>query len=192
MVTHNGTLRRGVAMPLIPGHEVSGLVDAVGPGVRGFRPGDRVASAQRRHICGSCRFCRGGRATSCREQEFLGDAGLNGGYAEFVHVEDDNLALVPDEVALDEAAIVARAIGTELNAIRDVARVRPGEFVLVTGAGGGRRPTRPSAPSSVPRMQTAPPCGSRCGPLVTVVLPIIGVIEIGRGIACVLVRVVIV
>jgi D-arabinose 1-dehydrogenase-like Zn-dependent alcohol dehydrogenase len=137
VVTRNGTLRRGVAMPLIPGHEISGVVEAVGPGVTGFRPGDRVASAQRRHICGHCRFCRGGRETSCREQEFLGDAGLNGGYAEIVHVEDDNLALVPAEVPLDAAAVVACAIGTELNAIREVGRVRPGERVLVTGAGGG-------------------------------------------------------
>ncbi len=137
VVTRNGTLRRGIGMPLIPGHEVAGIVEAVGPDVRGFRPGDRVASAQRRHICGCCRFCRGGRETSCRAQEFLGDAGLNGGYAECVNVEDDNLALVPDGIALDAAAIVACAIGTELNAIRDVAKVRPGERVLVTGAGGG-------------------------------------------------------
>jgi D-arabinose 1-dehydrogenase-like Zn-dependent alcohol dehydrogenase len=137
VVTRNGTLRRGVAMPLIPGHEISGIVEAVGPDVRGFRPGDRVAAAQRRHICGHCRFCRGGHETSCREQEFLGDAGLNGGYAELVCVEDDNLVHVPEGVALEDAAIVACAIGTELNAIRDVARLREGERALITGAGGG-------------------------------------------------------
>jgi NADPH:quinone reductase-like Zn-dependent oxidoreductase len=67
----------------------------------------------------------------------LGDAGLNGGYAELVSIGEENVAAVPDEVALDEAAIVACAIGTELNAIRDVAEVRLGERVLVTGAGGG-------------------------------------------------------
>ncbi len=43
VVTRNGTLKRGVAMPLIPGHEVAGIVESVGPDVRGFRPGDRVA-----------------------------------------------------------------------------------------------------------------------------------------------------
>ncbi|MDE2004961.1 MAG: alcohol dehydrogenase catalytic domain-containing protein [Rhodospirillales bacterium] len=137
VVTRNGTLRRGIAMPLIPGHEISGIVEAVGPDSRGFRVGDRVASAQRRHICGACRFCRGGRETSCREQEFLCDAGLNGGYAELVCVEDDNLVPVPDGVDLAAASIAACAIGTELNAIRDVARLRAGERVLITGAGGG-------------------------------------------------------
>ena len=63
--------------------------------------------------------------------------GLNGGYAEYVCVEDDNVALVPHGVALDEASVVACAIGTELNAIRDVAQVKVGERVLVSGAGGG-------------------------------------------------------
>jgi D-arabinose 1-dehydrogenase-like Zn-dependent alcohol dehydrogenase len=137
VVVRNGTLKRGVKMPVIPGHEVSGVVERVGPAVREFKPGDRVATVQRRHICGHCRYCRSGRETSCAEREFLGDWLLNGGYAEFVCVEEDNVALVPDGVKLDEASIVACAIGTELNAIRDVAQVRPGDRVLVSGAGGG-------------------------------------------------------
>ncbi|GGG27511.1 alcohol dehydrogenase [Caldovatus sediminis] len=137
VVTRNGTYRRGVRMPLIPGHEVSGVVESVGPAVRRFRPGDRVCTVQRRHICGQCRHCRSGRETSCPEQEFLGDLDLNGGYAELVCVEEDNVAKVPEGVPLDAAAIAACAIGTELNAVRDVAAVRAGERVLVTGAGGG-------------------------------------------------------
>ena len=137
VVTRNGTLKRGVQMPVILGHEISGIVEKVGPEVRDFKPGDRVATAQRRHICGSCKYCRTGRETASDEREFLGDMGLNGGYAEFVCVEDDNVALVPDGVPLDQASIVACAIGTELNAIREVANVQPGDKVLITGAGGG-------------------------------------------------------
>jgi len=137
VVTRNGVMKRGVEMPVIPGHEVSGVVESVGPAVKSFKRGDRVCTAQRRHICGYCRYCRSGRETSCAEREFLGDAGLNGGYAQYVCVEEDNVTLVPDGVKLDEAAIVACAIGTELNAIRDVAHVEPGDKVLVTGAGGG-------------------------------------------------------
>ncbi len=137
VVTRNGTLKRGVEMPLIPGHEVAGVVESVGPHVRGFRPGDRVTTLQRRHICGHCRYCRNDQETSCPEREFLGDAGLNGGYAELVCVEEDNVAAVPDEVPLNQAAILACTVGTELNAIRDVAQVRAGERVLVNGAGGG-------------------------------------------------------
>ena len=137
VVTRNGVLRRGIQMPLIPGHEISGTVEKVGPLVAGFKPGDRVTTVQRRHICGHCGYCRSGRETSCDEREFLGDLGLNGGYAEYVAVEEDNVCIVPEGVSLDQAAIVACAIGTELNAVRDVAHVQPGDKVLVTGAGGG-------------------------------------------------------
>lgn len=137
VVSRNGVMKRGIELPFIPGHEVAGEIVEVGHQVTRFKVGENVASAQRRHICGSCGYCRTGRETSCEEREFLGDAGLNGGYSEFVCVEDDNLAHIPDGVSLEDAAIAACAIGTELNAIRDVAKVQVGERVLVSGAGGG-------------------------------------------------------
>ena len=62
---------------------------------------------------------------------------MNGGYAEFVAVEADNVVPVPDDVTLDAAAIAACAIGTMLHAVRAVGRIAPAETVLVTGAGGG-------------------------------------------------------
>lgn len=137
IVTRNGTLKAGVKMPCILGHEIAGTVVAVGDAVRGFKPGDRVATAQRYHICGSCRYCRTGRETLCPDRKFLGDWGMVGGYAELVAVEDDNVAVVPDAVPLEQASIVACTIGTILNAIREVGRLQPGETALVTGAGGG-------------------------------------------------------
>lgn len=137
IVTRNGTLKAGVKMPLILGHEISGIVADVGRDVTDFKPGDRVATAQRYHICGSCSFCRTGRETLCEDRKFLGDFGMVGGYAEYVAVEDDNVAIVPEGAALDEAAIVACTIGTVLNAMRDVGRIQAGETVLITGSGGG-------------------------------------------------------
>ena len=137
VVTRNGVMRRGIKMPVIPGHEVAGIVEQVGPRVTAFKPGDRVTTTQRRHICGHCGYCRSARETSCEEREFLGDIGLNGGYAEYVAVQEENVVHVPHGVSLDQAAITACAIGTELNAVRDVGHVQPGDKVLVTGAGGG-------------------------------------------------------
>jgi D-arabinose 1-dehydrogenase-like Zn-dependent alcohol dehydrogenase len=137
VVTRNGTLKAGVVLPFIPGHEIAGTVVEVGRDVTAFRVGERVASTQRSHICGHCRYCRTGREPLCSEARFLGDAGLNGGYAEYVAIEEDNLAHVPEEVALDAAAIAACAIGTVFHAVGSVAKVALGETVLVTGAGGG-------------------------------------------------------
>lgn len=137
IVTRNGTLKAGVQMPCILGHEIAGTVVEVGRDVRMFRKGDRVATAQRYHICGACCYCRTGREPLCRERKFTGDFGLVGGYAEYVAIEDDNIAHVPDGVALQDASIAACAIGTTLNAIREVGHLQPGESVLVSGAGGG-------------------------------------------------------
>ena len=137
IVTRNGTLKAGVQMPCILGHEISGIVVDTGRDVRGFRPGDRVATVQRYHICGACRHCRMGRETLCPDRKFTGDAGLVGGYAEYVAIEDDNVALVPEGVALQDASIVACAVGTILNAMREVGRLAAGESALVTGSGGG-------------------------------------------------------
>jgi acryloyl-coenzyme A reductase len=137
IVTRNGTLKFGVHMPCVLGHEISGTVIEIGRDVRGFSKNDRVATVQRYHICGSCRFCRTGREPLCPNRKFAGDWGLVGGYAEYVAIEDDNVALVPDGVALQDASIVACAVGTILNAIREVGRLAAGESVLVTGAGGG-------------------------------------------------------
>src|SRR5262249_2771753 len=120
IVTRNGTLKAGVQMPCILGHEISGTVVEVGSDVRGFRKNDRVATVQRYHICGACRYCRSGREPLCPDRKFTGDWGMVGGYAEYVAIEDDNVALVPEEVALQDASIIACAVGTILNAIREV------------------------------------------------------------------------
>ena len=137
VVARNGTLKSGIRFPFVPGHEVAGTVTAVGSAVRAFKPGDRVASTQRYHVCGHCRYCASAREPLCDEAVFLGDAGLNGGYAEQVAIEEDNLAMVPAAVSLDDAAIAACAIGTMLHAIRAVGKVESGESVLITGSGGG-------------------------------------------------------
>ncbi|HZA49607.1 MAG TPA: SDR family NAD(P)-dependent oxidoreductase [Myxococcaceae bacterium] len=137
LLTRNGTLKAGVRMPCVLGHEISGTVVDAGKDVSQFKRGDRVATTQRYYLCGGCRFCRTGRESLCPERKFLGDWGMVGGYAEYVAVSDDNVARVPDGVPLAEASIAGCALGTVLNGIRDVGRVGVGETVLVTGAGGG-------------------------------------------------------
>jgi acryloyl-coenzyme A reductase len=137
ILTRNGTLKAGVKMPCVLGHEISGTVVEAGGEVSRFKAGERVATAQRYHICGACRFCRSGREALCAERKFLGDYGLVGGYGEYVAVGEDNVAAVPEGVALEHAAIASCAIGTCLNGVRDVGRLQMGESALVTGAGGG-------------------------------------------------------
>lgn len=137
IVTRNGTLKAGIRMPLIPGHEIAGTVVGAGRDVKTVTVGDRVATTQRAHVCGQCRYCRSQREPLCDDAEFLGDTRLNGGYAEYVAVGEDNVAELPQDVAMESAAVAACAIGTMYHAIRGVGNVRIGESVLVTGASGG-------------------------------------------------------
>lgn len=138
VVVRNGVFRRRVHMPLVPGHEVAGVVERVGAATRELKVGDRVCTVQRRSVCGQCADCRSGHEATCPYQEFMGDAHLNGGYAELVAVSEDCVVRIPDGLPMEQAAIVACAVGTQLNAIRDVGKLRLGESVLIMGAAGGQ------------------------------------------------------
>jgi propanol-preferring alcohol dehydrogenase len=88
---------------VVPGHEVVGVVERCGPGVRRFEVGQRVGIAWLRHTCGSCRFCRRGDENLCTSPAFTGwDA--DGGYAELAVVAADYAYALPDVFADAEAA----------------------------------------------------------------------------------------
>lgn len=120
-----------VSLPVVLGHEISGVVEEVGSAVRGIAVGDRVASKQF-STCGHCRCCRSGDELRCDRRQFV-----YGGYAELVAIEATAIAAVPDGVDLAEASVVACAVGTCVQALERIARLRPGDNVVVTGAGGG-------------------------------------------------------
>lgn len=131
-----GIMKRGITFPLILGHEGAGVVSAVGSAVRSLQPGDRVACTQWTETCGLCRFCRTNREPLCSERKFFGHD-RDGTYAELFKIQEDSLLPLPAEISFEEGAILSCAIGTVLAALRDVGRTQPGEWVLVTGAGGG-------------------------------------------------------
>jgi propanol-preferring alcohol dehydrogenase len=124
------------SFPRILGHEVAGEVVELGSEVRHLKLGDHVAC----HFyltCGVCKFCRSGRETLC--QGWRGYVGMacDGGYAEYMSVPAVNLCRIPEEIPFAEAAIISDAIATPVHACRAVAKVGPGDDVLVVGAGGG-------------------------------------------------------
>lgn len=137
VLVRSGVRTAGTKFPVILGHEVVGDVLAVGEEVTGFSVGDRVVTVQREYVCGSCDDCRSGYESKCVKQRFLGDLGLNGGYAELVAITEASLVRVPPKIESLDVAIAACVVGTQLNALRDVARLSVGESVLITGAGGG-------------------------------------------------------
>jgi D-arabinose 1-dehydrogenase-like Zn-dependent alcohol dehydrogenase len=131
-----GVMKRGITFPLIVGHEGAGIVEAVGGAVRSLAPGDRVACTQWTENCGLCRYCRSNREPLCSQRKFFGHD-RDGTYAELFKIQEDSLLPLPTEIGFEEGAILSCAIGTVLAALRDVGRTQAGEYVLVTGAGGG-------------------------------------------------------
>jgi propanol-preferring alcohol dehydrogenase len=90
-------------MPLVPGHQVAGVVDRLGTGCRRFRPGDRAGIAWLRWTCGACGHCRAGRENLCRASRYTGwDA--DGGYAELAVVPEAFAYALPQGLADREAA----------------------------------------------------------------------------------------
>jgi alcohol dehydrogenase len=124
----------GVRFPLVTGHEIAGRIDALGDGVEGWRPGERVAVGWFGGNCGSCLSCREGDFIHCDRLQIPGYS-YPGGYSEAVTVPVTALARIPDSLSAVEAAPMGCAGVTAFNALRHSA-ARPGELVAVLGLGG--------------------------------------------------------
>ena len=102
-------------MPLIPGHEFSGLVDEVGAGVQAEIVGRRVACFPK-IACGKCEHCRTGRPEYCQSYDYVGSR-RDGAFAEYVTMPAANLMCLPDSVSLEEAAML-EPFAVAANAVR--------------------------------------------------------------------------
>jgi len=120
--------------PVILGHEVSGTIARLGPGVTRFREGDRVLLPAV-FTCGACRACRTGRENICEQMKMLGNH-LDGAYAEYVVAPARDCFLLPAEIPLAEACLIGDAMSTPYHAVKHRAQVRVGETVAVFGCGG--------------------------------------------------------
>ncbi len=142
-------------LPAVPGHEGAGVVEAVGPGVTRFRPGDPVLFVFRA-FCGQCFYCLNGRPALCDFSNRLRQTGrmFDGTtrfhrdgqdvhhilgvscFAEYTVVPEQGLLKLPADIPLDRAALVGCGVTTGVGAVLFAAGVRPGESVLVIGCGG--------------------------------------------------------
>ncbi|MDA2988736.1 MAG: Zn-dependent alcohol dehydrogenase [Actinomycetota bacterium] len=139
-------------LPTLLGHEVSGVVEAVGVDVDEFAPGDRVVGCLNTH-CFQCRQCVEGRTHLCEmrlalqkrpdgssrirfgDEEVFQLAGL-GGFAEMMLAHRSGLTRVPDGLPLDVGALLGCAVITGVGAVFNTARLRAGSTVAVVGVGG--------------------------------------------------------
>ena len=119
---------------IVPGHEVVGVVDQLGPGCKRFVTGARVGIAWLRETCGVCAYCRRGRENLCPNARFTG-WDHDGGYAEFATVREDFAYPIPDAIDDEHAAPLLCAGIIGYRAIKR-ADIQPGATVGLYGFGG--------------------------------------------------------
>ena len=124
----------GLEFPRIPGHEIAGVIDTLGPGVVGWRIGQRVGVGWFGGHCGHCEPCRRGWLTDCRNLRIPGIS-YDGGYAEAMVAPADALAAMPDDLGAADAAPLLCAGVTTFNALRR-SEAMPGDVVAILGMGG--------------------------------------------------------
>lgn len=120
--------------PITLGHEVSGIVEKLGSGV------DEKIERTRVLVpavlpCRECSICASGRGTICERMRMFGNH-IDGGFAEYLIVPAREVVPIPDGIPLEEASIIADALTTPYHAVRNRAKVKPGETIAIFGCGG--------------------------------------------------------
>jgi D-arabinose 1-dehydrogenase-like Zn-dependent alcohol dehydrogenase len=125
----------GSRFPRVPGHEVVGVVDAVGPGSPAWAVGTKVGVGWHGGNCGHCNACRRGDFFACETETHITGVTCDGGYAEYMVARSEAVALLPDDLSAIDAAPLLCAGVTTFNALRN-SGARPGDLIAVLGLGG--------------------------------------------------------
>ena len=133
-VTKDG-LFPGIVYPRVPGHEVIGLIDAIGAEVHGWNVGERAGVGWHGGNCGYCHNCRHGDAFACQTETLVTGISHDGGYGEYMIVPASSVAHVPDGLSATDGGPLMCAGITTFNALRN-SGARPGDRVAVHGIGG--------------------------------------------------------
>lgn len=131
----SGARERNIPLPHIPGSDGAGIIAEVGSAITNIKIGDRVVISPG-ISCGHCAKCLAGTDNLCQTYHVLGTR-ENGTYAEYVKVPSDNVVVIPESLTFGEAAAAALVFLTAWHMLVTVAKIKPGETVLVHSAGSG-------------------------------------------------------
>jgi len=125
----------GIQYPRVAGHEIAGVIDAIGDGVTSWKTGQRVGVGWHGGHCGHCTSCRRGDFVTCQVAPQIPGITYDGGYADYVVVPAEVLALIPEGLQAVEASPLMCAGITTFNALRH-SGARSGDTVAILGIGG--------------------------------------------------------
>jgi L-iditol 2-dehydrogenase len=119
--------------PVVMGHEFSGIIDRLGPGVAGWRAGDRVVAEANYEVCGTCRYCASGFYNLCANRKVLG-YWHNGCFAPYTVVPAKRLHALPAEISFQQGALI-EPTACVVHGVCELITIQNGDVVLVTGPG---------------------------------------------------------
>lgn len=125
-----------ITFPRILGHEAAGDIVEIGPGVENVQVGDRC-TVYFYLTCGHCKWCRIGRETLCSNRRGNVGVAVDGAFAEYLKLPAENFIRLPHGLDYEAAAVAADAVCTPWHCLKERARVKPLDDVLIFGAGGG-------------------------------------------------------
>jgi len=129
----HGDVMIPVHPPVVLGHEFSGVIVEVGPGVGRWKVGQRVTAENSRQVCGECDYCMTGDYNLCEKRLATGYA-FDGAFAAYCVVPQERVHLLPDNVDFLTGAL-SDPSACAYRAVCEKAQVQPGDLVLITGAG---------------------------------------------------------
>jgi len=123
-----------IRLPFVPGHEMAGIVEEVGPGVSTYLLGKHMVG----YIdiaCHKCRYCRSGRSNLCTDLIRIGFE-RDGSHQQYCTIPAKNVCVIDETIPFEQAAIVPDAVACMLHAVKNIGKVRPGQWVFILGVGG--------------------------------------------------------
>src|SRR5690606_7401424 len=119
--------------PVVLGHEVAGVVEAVGEGVTGIQPGMRVTTETYFSTCGQCRYCRSGHSNLCLNRRSIGSA-VNGGFTSALVVPARNIHELPENIDF-QAGALTEPLACVVHGVLSTPTVAPGDVAVIAGPG---------------------------------------------------------
>lgn len=119
--------------PVVMGHEFSGVIDELGPGVEDWHEGDRVVAEANYEVCGKCRYCKSGFYNLCSDRKVLG-YWYNGAFARYTVVPAHRVHTLPEEISFQQGALI-EPTACVVHGVAELITIKPGDIALVSGPG---------------------------------------------------------
>ncbi|MBM3707948.1 MAG: sorbitol dehydrogenase, partial [Actinobacteria bacterium] len=130
---YNDTISMPMKLPVVPGHELVGVIVDTGKKVTNWNAGDRIIAEDTYSSCGNCMYCLKGLYNLCSQRKCLG-YWYNGGFEKYTVVPEERIHKLPDNLDFVEATLI-QPLSCAVHAIEELIKIKNNDVILITGPG---------------------------------------------------------